>query len=38
MKSEYDQRMESMNREWEYRVKAADEKCRNLTQLKADLE
>ena len=38
MKSEYDQRMESSNREWEYRVKAAEEKARNLVQLKADME
>lgn len=38
MKSDYDQRYESMNREWEYRVKAAEEKCRNLNQLKGDME
>jgi hypothetical protein len=38
MKTENDQRNEAMTREWEYRLKAAEEKCRNLVQLKADQE
>lgn len=38
MKNDYEQQIESISKEWEFRVKAAEEKTRNLNQVKSDLE
>jgi hypothetical protein len=38
MKSDYETKIESLNREWELRVRALDEKNKTLNHAKSELE
>ena len=38
MKSDYETKIESLNREWELRVRALDEKTKTLNHAKSELE